>query len=149
MALLDLPDERSIEWYGCGPAAARCVLGHFGRPLTVADRLMPTPTQGTSPRQLSQTFRLADLLVVEGFWTIQSVSAMTSVGWPVIACVQESDGFDHYVVVRGVFRGLVYYQCPDQGPSRQRVDGFLSRWHSEGPRGVILRRFGIAVGSSS
>lgn len=127
--MIQLSDTRlpTDNWYDCGKVVARCVLDYYSIDESYSNRIIPTPTSGTSPVVLQQTFQLAGLHVAQGNWTIDVVKRLRD---PFIAYINAYDGIDHYVVVRGVQRNRVYVFCPEDGLVSYPLPQFLSRWHS-------------------
>lgn len=143
--LLNLPDSRlhTDTEYDCGLVCVRSVLEYYGKSLSYADRLRPTPTAGTSPTEIVTCLSLAGLKVVQGTW---SLDMMRYAGFPVICAVNATDGVDHWVVIRQAAKSRVYYFDPEAGNKSLPSDTFQDRWTSVGPKSRLLSNFGIGVG---
>jgi ABC-type bacteriocin/lantibiotic exporter with double-glycine peptidase domain len=71
--------------------------------------------------------------------------ALTRVDVPVICAVRDDDGGGHWVVVRGVERGRVYFHCPLKGPRSRPEDEWVANWHDVGMLGDRFESYGIAA----
>lgn len=142
--MLTLPDLRQRDGFSCGPTSAAIVLQHLGR---TSPRSFPScsPVDGTDPLALVPVFRRAGLAVQSGEMSIADLRHHTRQGRPVVCLVQMDGSYGHYVVVGGVWRRRVYYQCPTRGPWSESATVFASRWWDMG-RDVKYYHFGIAVG---
>jgi predicted double-glycine peptidase len=76
--------------------------------------------------------------------TVEDLQHFANSRRPVIALVHWPDGEDsHYLIVRGVSRGTVYFHDPIDGPSKASVRDFEAAWKASGRVGAY-RRWGIA-----
>jgi ABC-type bacteriocin/lantibiotic exporter with double-glycine peptidase domain len=142
LMLLELPDVRQENGHDCGEAAACCVARFFGTALLT--RSLASPEDGTHPSALETVFRRAGFAVQAGTMTLADLKHHVAQGRPVLCCVAQHGG--HWVVVRGVGRGKVYYQCPVDGPLSMRAAEFASQWADVTRAGHEFARWGIAVG---
>jgi hypothetical protein len=142
-AVLTLPDLRQRNDWTCGEVVARIVAGYWGARLK---RPLATPIDGTDPRGLEGSLRLADLNVLSGSMDVADLQYHTRRGRPVICLVTEAGGVGHYVVVGGVRRGVVYMQCPADGWVREPVASFERRWRDVDRCGTVYVRWAIAAG---
>lgn len=140
---IQLPDIRQDEDSAeCALVAASIVWQHFG----TRTRIIPnTPLDGTSPDTLESVLWESGLSVISGSMDLDDLRYHTRRGRPVISLVTEHDGTGHYVVVCGVERNHVYYQCPLDGPTKERSEDFEVRWQDRTRRGVAYSHWGIAV----
>lgn len=146
MPPIPLPDRRQQDAHSCGPTVYRIVCEALGvkAPGPKAD-----PMDGLHPAYLSaQLQKVAKLPTVVGTLTVDDLKHFTRAGRPVV-CLVRLGNSGHYVVVAGVERGKVVYQCPATGPGRQPVDEFVARWHDTDGRGHAYERWGLAVGPAA
>ncbi len=144
--ILKLPDVRNPTHpcYACGKVSALCVLRYYGLPDSCADRLIPTPNGGVTPKQLEDTLTLAGLSVVRGKWT---VDMLKNIKVPVITFINDKASFlDHYTVFGGISRGRVRFFDPDCGNTSMPLDDYIARWSSIDKHGNLYIRGGIACG---
>lgn len=144
-ALLHIPDVRQRSDYGCGDAAVDAALGALGLARKRGTRLS-NPEQGMAPDTLAAVLRAAGCVVLAGpvVSGVAGLAHFAGAGCPVLCPVADHGG--HWVVVRGVARGRVHYQCPLDGPGSRRVAEWLSAWHdstSEG--GHRFARWGVVA----
>lgn len=171
--LLDLPDVRQTDNYGCGAAAAMAVGRYFGvGPETFQEweKLLGTdPQQGTPPEAIIAGLQGLGLQAqARQLMTLNDLQACWQAGQPVICCIQDygddagpgdyEDG--HYVVVIGLgMGGYVFVQDSsadnaldgsgsDAAPGRVIIPAgkFLQVWHDKTDDGRFFIRYGIAVG---
>jgi predicted double-glycine peptidase len=83
-------------------------------------------------------------MTFSGSFTADHLKAVTACGTPV-ACLVQSEGTGHWVVVRGVVRGKVYFMDPDCGLSAMPLPKWESVWIDSDRRGTVFRRHGLAV----
>lgn len=140
--VIELPDLRQKNGWSCGPVAAAVVLQLFARPIP---RQFPSssPIDGTDPLALVPVFRRAGLHVLAGEMSAQDLRDQCKQGRPVV-CLTQHAGQGHYVVVAGVERNRVYYQCPNDGPVSKPIGEFLRDWWDTG-RDAKYSQFGISV----
>ena len=132
--LLTLPDIRQQEGHTCGDAAALCVLAFHG--ITASFRLA-TKQQGADPVSIESKLRQIGLKVTAGESKIDDLRHYCDSGRPVICLVHWPDGEDsHYLTVKGVSKGYVYYQDPEEGPGKCKVKEFESSWSASGRIGM-------------
>ena len=139
--LLSLPDVRQTAGHDCGEAAVKCVLEFHG--IKAAVRLA-TPSHGTDPTQIEAALRNIGCGVMAGEMTVDDLRHFADCGRPVIALVHWPEGQDsHWIVIRGVSRGTVYFHDPIDGPSKCGARDFEAAWKASGRVGAY-RRWGIA-----
>lgn len=128
--LLALPDLRQSAGHDCGEVALRCVLSFYG--IKAAVRLA-TPERGTAPEQLENAMKSIGLRVVSGEMNIGDLKHFCDTKRPVLAVVHWPNEEDsHWLAVRGVSRGKVYYQDPAEGQCKKSIKEFLSSWNAGG-----------------
>ena len=132
---LDLPDVRQRTGHDCATAALRTVYQwHFGRDSRIRD--LSSAVNGTDPATLEANIRVGGGWNANGGEMILDDLAHYCATWrPVIALISPDypdSGESHYVVVAGVYRGRVHYQCPEQGPGVMAAAKWLSLWHGRG-----------------
>jgi ABC-type bacteriocin/lantibiotic exporter with double-glycine peptidase domain len=128
--LLALPMTMQNHAHDCGEAALRCVLSFYG--IKAAVRLA-TPERGTTPEQLENAMKSIGLRVVSGEMNICDLKHFCDTGRPVLAVVHWPDEEDsHWICIRGVSRGMVYYQDPAEGSRKKPVKEFLNSWYAGG-----------------
>ncbi len=143
--ILVVPHVRQAESYSCGRAAVEmCFRFHAVR----GRKPQATSFDGTDPRSIEASLRLAGLPVQSGQMTLDDLRHHTRAGRPVIALVTTESGHGHYVVVAGVERGGVHFLDPDAGPEvvRRRADEFVAAWADSDRLGVRYECWGIATG---
>jgi hypothetical protein len=143
MPPLTLRDARQTSEWTCGRAVLETVWDFFG----VRSRPVPsTPLDGTSPDTIEALLWQSGLSLQSGSMDIADLKYHTGRGRPVVCCVTEAGAVGHWVCVSGVQYRTVFYQCPDDGPSREPIASFEGRWTDQTRRGVSYVRWGIAVG---
>ncbi len=144
MAIL-LPDIRQRSSWSCGRACLEIVWAC----LSVRTRHTPdNPIDGMSPDTLENALWNSGLRVQAGSMDLDTLRFHTRRGWPVVCCVTHDSGEGHWVVVSGVARGSVAYQCPTDGAMKKPAAEFLARWTDQTRRGMQYARWGIACGPS-
>ncbi len=137
--LLSLPDIRQEGLHDCGNAAVECVL-QFHK--IQARARLATLERGTGPDEIEQFFRKLGMLAVSGSMEIEDLKHYCDNWRPVICLGQWPKGDSHWVVVRGVSRRRVYYQCPEDGPEVMSEEQWLETWQTVGRHGP-LKQWGI------
>jgi ABC-type bacteriocin/lantibiotic exporter with double-glycine peptidase domain len=138
--LLSLPPVIQAGEFDCGDAAARVVLQYHGIKATAR---MATPERGTSPEQIEAAFKRIGMKVVSGEMSIADLRHFCDTLRPVITVIHwPGEADSHYVCVRGVSRGWVYYHDVADGPGKKNVVEFLTAWRAAGRAGVY-RQWGI------
>jgi ABC-type bacteriocin/lantibiotic exporter with double-glycine peptidase domain len=143
---LDVPLVRQKDDISCGPACVRAVLRFWKvrAPVPVADVM-----DGIHALYLETAFRNVGLRVMSGELDVEALRVLTRRGWPVVCLVQtedagsEQDG--HWLVVRSVQRGRVYWMCPTNGLGSEPVGSFVARWHDTDRSGSVFRRWGVCA----
>lgn len=146
--MIDLPDVRQRDTWDCGPAAVTCVLRAYGwgkRDAAFAVADLGNPATGTDPFAIESRLQYLgfDSHVCHGM-TVDDLRHHTRQGRPVL-CPVTWGGEGHYVTVGEVSRGRVAYQCPTDGPCRDRFADWLAAWQDWHRAGATLHRFGVAV----
>jgi len=139
--MLELPDIRQRDGHDCGDAVLRIVWDYYqvrSRPRVA------TPIDGTSPDTLESTLWQSGLHVIAGVMTLDDLRFHVRQRRPVICCTNDN-GVGHWVVVSGVTRRKVFFQCPVLGRTAVPEQQFLSAWSDTTRRGVVYPRWGIAV----
>jgi predicted double-glycine peptidase len=140
--VLPIPDTRQDTPHGCGEAAVRCVLNYHK--ILAAIPRFATPQDGSDPRQLEAYFRRLGLHVLSGEMKIGDLKHFCNEGRPPVVLVHwDGDRDSHYVVVRGVSRGRVYYQDVETGPGSCSLRDWRRAWSAEGRLGEIYRTWAI------
>jgi hypothetical protein len=140
--ILDLADLRQRDDWGCGRVAAAVVHAYLG---SKGRHPHATPIDGTDPASMEASLWRSGVAVQAGAMDVDDLRYHTRRGRPVIALVTEASGEGHWIVVAGIERGRVWFQCPVQGPMVEPVASFEARWIDEtGRRGVTWSRWGIA-----
>ncbi len=140
--LLALPTLIQAGEFDCGDTAARVVLQWHGIKASVR---MATPERGTSPEQIEATFKRIGLKVVSGEMSVADLRHFCDTLRPVICVVHWPGCVDsHYLVIRGVSRGWVYFHDVADGPCKKSVAEFLTAWSAVGRAGVY-RNWGICA----
>jgi len=135
--ILTVPDNRQQDGHDCGEAVIICVLG-FHR-VTASVRLA-TREYGTDPIQIESWFRNQSFRVVSGEMTVDDLRHYCDSKRPVIALVHWPEANDsHYVVVRGVSRGRIYFHDVETGPANMRSGDFEKAWKASGRIGTYRR----------
>jgi predicted double-glycine peptidase len=143
--LLNLKDIRQEYSYDCGPAAVESILEYFGIGCNDIAKVLGTTENGTSPDALIRGLaQFSQLRTIAGPMTIHDLDMLTSKGWPVLCCIQYG-GEGHWVVVRGVIKGHVCYQCPREGRQEVLEDEWLKDWWDVDFEDQTWRQFGCGV----
>ena len=138
--LLSLPDIRQNSSFDCGEAAVRTILAFHG--IKAAVRLATT-SHGTDPTQIEAAFRNIGMGVAAGEMTVADLAHFCNAGRPVVCLVHWKGAADsHYVCVRGVSRGWVYFHDVESGVGKCPVKEFESQWKADGRIGRY-RRWGL------
>jgi ABC-type bacteriocin/lantibiotic exporter with double-glycine peptidase domain len=140
--LLTIPNVRQAAAHDCGAAAVSAVLQYHGlAPARWLTRLA-NPVQGMSPDTIEAVLWDALGHVASGTMSVPDLKHFCNTRRPVLCPVTFADGLGHWVVVRGVVRGAVYYHCPTDGPEKMSVAKWEGIWHDSTP-GSEYRTFGI------
>jgi SPP1 gp7 family putative phage head morphogenesis protein len=160
--VLQVPNVRQTDSYGCGAAAVTGIARYFDLPHTLAvvkKALGTSPKKGTSPQAIVDYLRLLGLYV-EAFrgMTVSDLEHYVQRGMPVICPVQDYGG-GHYLTVIGVNDGYVICQDSSQdnvvdededslqAPGRKLVAlvDWDKAWHDKDASGQVYDHYGIAV----
>lgn len=142
--LLKIPDIRQGTDYDCGAACIDAVCRYWGRrsrgPVSLAN-----PVQGMAPETVAAWLRSLGAKVLSGsLFGVADLQHFTRAGLPVL-CPITAAGGGHWVVVRGVERGRVYYHCPVEGEVSVRAAQWLDQWRDHTDSGHTYDRWGIVA----
>lgn len=141
--ILDTPKDRMRLDCDCGGCSLAVVFGFHGQTLPEPVYALCSP-HGMTPYAaeaiISSRFR--------GFsqgtgWTVADLEHHIANGRPVMALVTVEDASDHWVVVRGVENGRVYYHDPAHGRRSKSLKAWLKWW--QGPPGNPWGRYGLTA----
>ena len=141
--ILNLPDVRQRNNWSCSEAAVRTVFEYHG-----AKGKLPvsSPIDGADPRTLEGALHRAGLVLQSGRMDLEDLRFHTRKGRPVICLVRnQNNDSGHYVVVAGVSRGQVHFQCSTYGFAKQKAGAFEDRWWDIDRGGMKIVSWGIAV----
>ena len=142
LVLLDVPDIRQDSEFDCGAAAVDAVCRyHRIRKTNVKD--LTNAVQGLGPDTARAILTGLGLIVLAGPMQVEDLQHLTRTNRPVLCPVNLYGG--HWVVVRGVERGGVYFQCPTQGRLRLSMSKWLDEWVSYSETGHMFHQWGIAT----
>jgi ABC-type bacteriocin/lantibiotic exporter with double-glycine peptidase domain len=138
---LDVPFVAQRDDISCGPACVRAVLRYWKvrAPVPVADIM-----DGIHAYHLDVAFRAAGLRVMSGEMDVDRLRLLTRSGWPVV-CLVRADTDGHWLVVRSVQRGRVYWMCPTDGLGSEPVGSFVARWYDTDRHGSEFRRWAVCA----
>lgn len=139
--VLRIPDVRQQADFDCGPAAIDSVLLFLGLP-RYGPATLANPVDGMPPATVESVLRSVGLKVLSGQMTLADLKHITSSGRPVVCPVALHSG--HWVVVAGVERMRVYFQCPVDGPRAVPAKEWSALW-SDRSRTHEYAAWGIAV----
>lgn len=127
--LLDLADERQSDTFDCGAAAVRTVLKFHH---VIASPPPACPIDGTDVRLIEAHLReRCGLQVISGSFDLTDLAHFCDTHRPpIVLLTEKGESCSHYVCVRGISRGRVYYQCPTEGRLSLRVPDFLAAWRA-------------------
>lgn len=128
--------------YDCGAACVDAVIKFYGIRTCVGVLTLSNHIQGTSPDTIEALLRRAGLKVISGTMTTADLKHMTTTGRPVICPITTPEG-GHYVVVRGVGRGKVWYHCPSDGPKSMKISDWEANWNDTSRSGHEYDKWGI------
>lgn len=137
--ILRIPDCRQKTEWTCSEAAIHSACSFLGvsPPAPFANAI-----QGMDPATVEAVLRSVGLCVLSGTMQLSDLKHLTSTGRPVLCPVSLHGG--HWVVVAGVERLSVHYQCPESGPGRMPAKAFASIWADRGRTREYVH-WGIAV----
>lgn len=99
---------------------------------------------GTDPRQLETVLRQHGLGVLSGEMHGDDLAYLTGRGCPV-ACLVQSEGVGHWVVVCSADGRVVRFQDPAAGPKALPWPQWLATWRDVDRLGAIYRQWGVAA----
>lgn len=138
-----IPDVRQKTNHGCGAACVAALLSFHGLPVRRGLERLAHPAVGMGEDVVEALLWDAfDGRVMRGTLDVPLLRHLANAGRPTIALVTFEAG-GHWVVVRGVARGRVYYHCPTNGPESRRIPDWLTTWTNGPPGAGGLHRFGI------
>lgn len=143
--ILTLEDVRQDRDDSCGSAAVEIVRRFFGVPRVAPD--LANPIQGMAPDTVSAVLRALGLRCLAGQLVggVADLKHYTRLGFPVV-CPVTLDDAGHWVVVAGVERRRVRYQCPTHGPRSLAESDWLANWHDTSAETLqAFDRWGIVV----
>lgn len=140
---LVLADIRQAEDYDCGTAAMDTVCRFYHKrergPVKLANQI-----QGMAPETVEALARSLGFHVISGRMLIEDLRLLTKTR-PVMCCITHDTGEGHWVVVRGVQRGRVYFQCPTLGPRSLEKVQWLKQWTDRTVKGHAYDQWGICA----
>lgn len=143
MPILRLPGVLQRDAFSCGDASIATVLA-FHR--VVAPSKLATPIDGTDPASIERHLRRIGLHVLSGSLHVDDLEHFCRQFRPPIVLATWPDGGDsHWVVVRGVSRGRVYFHCPIDGAESLRISEWDAIWHGSGKMGERYTRWGVVA----
>lgn len=141
--MLNTRDIRQTDGHSCGDVAQDIVFDFFGvRP--PAPGLSSEP-DGLHPAVIEATFRKAGMRVQSGSMDTRDLKHHIAQGRLVLCPIDLFGG--HWVVVRGVSRAYVHYQCPTEGRQRKIHESWNGLWRDSTRSGHSFDHWGIAVWS--
>ena len=140
--MLILPDYRQRESWDCGRVMFEIICDYYKKPLPLFIANLSNAVVGLSPDSLAAGFRSLGFKILEGHWTIDLLKAATKDGKPV-ATLMQLDSVGHWVAIRGVCRGRVYYNCPERGPVSDKIDCWERNWIDYHHMGSVFDRWGV------
>jgi len=126
------------EDFSCGAAALATVLHYYyGKHLTERAAITGMLTAGDKEKIQSAGFSMLDMqrlahslqYQAEGY-RIADVNQLKKLTVPVIALIETSSGYSHFVVVRRVTDKYVYISDPTWGNRRLSMEAFQQAWNN-------------------
>jgi ABC-type bacteriocin/lantibiotic exporter with double-glycine peptidase domain len=142
--VLDLPDVRQQKEWSCGRAILEALHIHYERNLNPTLSSLCNPIQGLAPETLDASLRAAGFLVHSGSFNVQQLKSHTRIGYPV-ACLVQFEQTGHWVLVSGVERGKVHFNCPIRGKVSQPVSEWNKNWRDIHWLGCEYRNWGTCA----
>lgn len=140
--MIQLPDFRQQESYACGKVMLQVICSYYDKPLPLFIANLSNAVSGLSPDSLAAGFRSLGFKLLEGNWTIDLLKAVTKGGKPV-CCLTQLEGVGHWICVSSVSRGRVWYQCPETGPTSQKIEEFEKNWIDYHYVGGVFDRWAV------
>jgi ABC-type bacteriocin/lantibiotic exporter with double-glycine peptidase domain len=141
MHLIKIPDVRQATDHGCASACIDALCDFWSRRRPPRD--LANHVQGMAPETVESVFRDRGFQVMRGELYTPLLQALTKTGVPVMCAVTIED-CGHWVIVRGVGCGKVYYHDPEVGPTSVRVKDWEEIWEGYSEAGQQYHRWGIA-----
>lgn len=142
--LLDVPDVRQESDYDCGRACLKAVFAFWGEAFPKHLSALTNQEQGTHPDTLSAILRESRRFeLIDGSMSVDLLRMLTRNGWPVLVVLTPPGKGGHWVVVRGVARGRVYYHCPTHGRCSLPVASWEDAWDDRDRGNVGYWRWGV------
>ena len=145
LMLLTIHDIRQREDFDCGSAAVDSLCAFHGvrqrGPVKLANRI-----DGMAPDTVAAVLRALGFRVLSGPMVggISDLQHFTRAGLPVLCPITVAAG-GHWVIVRGVERARVYYQCPTNGPVSMSAAKWMDGWRDTSASGHEFDRWGIVA----
>jgi predicted double-glycine peptidase len=131
--LLTIEDIRQDTPHGCGEAAVRAVLAFHQ--ITGAAPRISSPVDGVDPIALERALRKFGLRVMSGNMKLSDLKNCCDSLRPPICLVHWPDSSEsHWIIVRGVSRGSVWFHDVETGPGRCRTDEWEKAWSANDGR---------------
>jgi len=141
---MNLPDFRQEGNWDCGRVVFRILCRHWQTEPDAKLASLANPVVGLAPDSLWSALITQGFRVLMGSLTVDLLRDLTKRGIPV-ACLIQMDGCGHWVVVSGVRRGKVHFQCPLRGPSAVPIAQWETDWIDSHWSGGQFHQFGIAA----
>jgi hypothetical protein len=142
--ILDTPDCRQRDDYSCGAVCLEILFRYHGvgRPRWVG--LLPSPHDGLQPDAVKAAAYAVLGNVLAGPMTVGILKGLVADGKPVLCPVTlPGDACGHWLVVRGVTRGRVYYSCPLTGHQSMPLAAWAAAWRDEPAEQSIYNNWGV------
>lgn len=139
--LLDTRQDVRPDGWSCGAIALAVMTTYHGVSFPAAYQELANPVRGLTDETAEAVVRRLFPRVALGHWGVAELRHFTRLGRPVMVLVTNDAPADHWVVVRGVARGRVYFHCGGVGRSSKPGVDFLRWW--EGPADNAFSRFAL------
>lgn len=142
MPILDTAEVLRRDGFSCGAVSLDVLYRYHGYTLPRAYWDLSNPARGMAPETAEAAIRAQFVGVSWGQgWEIADLSHHIKLGRPVMCLVSEAEAADHWVLVRGVQRGRVYYHDPSNGRESKKIADWLKWW--TGPKDNAYSGFGL------
>ena len=142
--MLELNGAMQKGDYDCGAACVDTVIRYYGIRTSVAFLDLANPIQGLSPDSIEALCRKAGLSILSGTMTTDDLQHLTKRERPVLCPITTPEG-GHWIVVRGVARGRVYFHDPADGPRSLKLADWSAGWRDTSRAGHEYDRWGICA----
>lgn len=140
--MVSVIDLRQNDGYDCGMAVRDTILAYRGA--TAVGCCEASQIDGYSPDVLELSLRQAGLPVLAGTMSIDRLRYFTNrESSPVATPVDHFGG--HWVLVTGIDRKWVHFQCPLRGPTWMKIAEFDTRWRDVTRRAHTFDHWGIVA----